>query len=128
MSLARIRIVGAICRERDYQDDKWGSLDENPHTVAEFLLIMESELAEAKQAWVKGHGDQDALRELLQVVAVGFACLEQHGVVERKKVLQENDTDDRCSVCERLQWRDAMAFGVCKNCIMDANRSTADSL
>lgn len=73
-------IIEAIRREREYQDQKWGV---KPHTVGNFLLIMEGELEEAKQGWRKGTGDTDALRELLQVIAVGIACLEQHGVVER---------------------------------------------
>jgi len=70
--------------EREYQDKKWGTVEERPHDVAGWLLIMEGELAEAKQAWIKGVGDKDALLEILQVIAVGVACLEQHGVVERK--------------------------------------------
>lgn len=74
-------IFDAIQRERQYQDAKWGN---KPHTVGNFILIMEGELEEAKQSWRKGVGDKDALRELLQVIAVGVACLEQHGVVERE--------------------------------------------
>ncbi len=74
------RIFQAIANERAYQDRKWGG---KPHTVGNFLLIMEGELEEAKQAWRKGIGDTEALREMLQVIAVGVACLEQHGVIER---------------------------------------------
>lgn len=73
----------AIERERNYQDDKWGDLEEHPHTVGEWLLIMESELNEAKQGWVKEGGDMSALREVLQVATVAVACLQQHGVIER---------------------------------------------
>ena len=71
-------VYAAIDRERDYQDRKWG---DKPHTVGEWLLIMEAELAEAKRAWAKG--DDDAKRELLQVIAVGVAALEQHDIIER---------------------------------------------
>jgi hypothetical protein len=77
---ARVGLYEAIDRERDYQDRKWGLPN---HDLPGWLLILESELNEAKQAWVKGHGNEDCLRELLQVVAVGVAALEQHGVVER---------------------------------------------
>jgi hypothetical protein len=70
-------------RERAYQDGKWGPIDEHGHSVGEWLLIMESELREAKEAWCSNRGDAGALEELLQVVSVGFACMEQHGVVER---------------------------------------------
>ena len=76
-------IYQAIERERRYQDAVHGTIEENPHTVGEWLLIMESELNEAKRAWVKGKGDADALEEILQVVATGVACMEAHGVVSR---------------------------------------------
>lgn len=78
-------IIAAIDRERAYQDNKWGTIQEHPHDVAAWILIMRSELAEAEQGWVKGNGDRDALAEILQVIAVGVACLEQHGVVEREE-------------------------------------------
>ncbi|MEL7170399.1 MAG: hypothetical protein AAGN64_13720, partial [Bacteroidota bacterium] len=83
MSRKRMDILRAVSRERDYQDRKWGTIYEHPHTVGEWLLIMENELAEAKTAWCEGTGDEGALSELLQVVAVGFAAMEQHGISER---------------------------------------------
>ena len=76
-------VYEAIEDERAYQDRKWGTIQDHPHTVAEWLLILESELAEAKQAWVKGDGATAALREVVQVAAVAFACLEQHGAIAR---------------------------------------------
>lgn len=79
----RQEIFEAVGRERDYQDAKWES---NPHTVGEWLLIVESELQEAKEAWCKNGGDRAALIELLQVIAVGVAALEQHGAIERPNV------------------------------------------
>lgn len=36
-------------------------------------------------AWVKHDDSHEALKDLLQVVAVGAACLEQHGVVEQEE-------------------------------------------
>lgn len=73
-------IFRAISRERAYQDVKWKN---NPQTVGEWLLIMQAELDEAKEAWVKNRGDGKALEEILQVISVGVACLEQHSMVER---------------------------------------------
>jgi hypothetical protein len=73
----------AIQRERNYQDAKWGHWTDGGHSPREWLAIMEAELEEAKLAWVKGSGDEGLLRELLQVVAVGVACMEQHGCYER---------------------------------------------
>jgi NTP pyrophosphatase (non-canonical NTP hydrolase) len=79
----RQAIFKAVERERSYQDLKWGTIHQHPHDVAGYLLIMQGELDEAIRGWQKGKGDADALREVLQVIAVGFACLEQHGVIER---------------------------------------------
>jgi hypothetical protein len=76
-------VFEAIARERDYQDAKWGTIQERPHTVGEWLLIAEHELQEAKDAWCTGRGDEGALEELLQAITVGVACLEQHGIVMR---------------------------------------------
>ena len=73
-------IHAAIGRERGYQDRKWGN---NPHTVGEWILILEAEIRESKDAWVKKGGDVSALAEILQVAAVAVAALEQHGIVER---------------------------------------------
>lgn len=91
MPLDRKVVFAGIDREREYQERKWGA---NPHTVGEWLLIAEAELAEAKQAWVKGHGPFDALRELLQVIAVGVACLEEHGVYERDRAERPRNERD----------------------------------
>lgn len=77
VSYSRRTVFQAINVERKYQNIKWG---DKPHTVAEWLLIMRSELDEAERGWVKNGGDVRALEEVLQTVAVGVACLEQHGV------------------------------------------------
>lgn len=82
----RAEIYAAIDRERAYQTRKWGTIADHPHEVGGYLLIAKKELDEAIEAWVKARdGDAGALRELLQVVAVGVACMEQHGVVERSQ-------------------------------------------
>ena len=77
----RQEVYVAISRERAYQQKKWRNTE---HTVGEWLLILDSELAEAKQAWVKGRDNSEALAEILQVASVAVACLEAHGIVERK--------------------------------------------
>jgi hypothetical protein len=96
----REQIVDAIVRERIYQDSKWGTIEENPHTLGEWLNIMHQELSEADYALsMAGFSwgnkmDSDVLCEILQVISVGFACLEQHGIVERDKpALQAAETE-----------------------------------
>jgi len=75
-------VVEAIRRERTYQDKKWGALQDNPHTLLEWLAIVRRELEEADVAWLSAD-DDNCQRELLQVATVIVACLEQHGVMER---------------------------------------------
>lgn len=80
--MSRECIYRAIDDERQYQDNKWGSLHSRPHSLGDWIIIMEEELREAKQAFLK-EGRDNTLRELLQTVTVGVAALEQHGVVTR---------------------------------------------
>jgi hypothetical protein len=80
---ARDDAFAAIDHERAYQDTKWGTIEENPHTVGEWLFIMKRELDEAIRAWQKGDCDYEAMEEVTQVAAVAVACMEQHGPVKR---------------------------------------------
>ena len=75
-------IWSAIRTERAYQDRKYGCPQERGLLIMEYLHIAQGELNEAMCSMVDGDKDA-ALLELLQVVAVGVACLERHGVVER---------------------------------------------
>ena len=79
----RADVYRAIDRERDHQDVKWGLVDEHPHEVGAWILIMESVLEDARKAWQRNHGDEQALAAIQKVVATGCACLEQHGTVAR---------------------------------------------
>ncbi len=72
----------ALTKERRHQDRKYGSPARRGLSVAEYLQIARAELDEAQASMTDGD-EENALRELLQVIAVGVACLEQHGVVER---------------------------------------------
>lgn len=80
----KAEVYAAITRERAFQDWKWGPLAVNSHTIAEWLMIMESELFEAKLAWTDNAEPESILQEILQVAAVAVACLEQYGPTERK--------------------------------------------
>jgi hypothetical protein len=69
-------VFEAIRAERQYQDNKWGSLDDiGARSVSDYLLILRAELKEAEEAWVKSQGDRQALLEILQVAAVAVAAL-----------------------------------------------------
>ena len=92
MRATREQIDQAITRESRYQDKKYGKgrADQRQHTIAEWMLIMEGELAEAKHAWLK-ETTEHALQEILQVITVGVRCLEEHGLRERLAVLEAED-------------------------------------
>lgn len=76
-------IIDGIDLERAYQDKKWGTVQEHPHTLMEWVTIMRAELNEVEEAWLKTT-DEHTLLEILQVIATGVACLEQHGVYVRE--------------------------------------------
>ncbi len=69
-------IWDAIVRERHYQDGRFGPPD---HTIPGWVLILRKQLDNAVDHWFDEDTDK-ALTEILHVIAVGFSCLEQHGV------------------------------------------------
>ena len=74
----QITVFQEIVKEREFQDSKHGA---DGHSLGAWLLIVESELEEAKHAAVKpGAGRYNIISEIIQVAAVCFAALEQHGV------------------------------------------------
>lgn len=83
-SVEQAEAVAALMGEREYQDIKHGPLDgRGSHTLGEWLLLIESELAEAKQALIKGGRGRDTVRhEIIQVGALCVAALEQHGTID----------------------------------------------
>ena len=83
------QVLEAVAEERRHQDTKHGPIESHGHTLGEWILIMESELAEAKEALIKGGTGRNAVKaEIIQVIATGFACLEQHGLepIEKRAI------------------------------------------
>jgi len=79
------KVLYAVLDERKFQDDKWGPIDENPHDIGTWFLLIEAELNEVKSALLKGgEGRNSAKSELIQVAALCFAALEQHGLEDSK--------------------------------------------
>lgn len=71
-------VVDSVLEERIHQIVKHGC---GGHPIGSWLLIMEAELQEAKTAAIKpAEGRNNVISEIIQVIATGFACLEQHGV------------------------------------------------
>lgn len=83
MTSAQQTAISAILAEREHQVRKWGY--HHKPSVADYLIVLEAELEEAKIAYVKDiQGDHCVLAEIVQVAAVALACLEAFGVVERE--------------------------------------------
>jgi len=70
----------AIETERQHQAKKWPG---HEHSVAEWLLIIEKLVTDARRAWVTGKGDAQALDEIRQITATGLAAMEQCGAPRR---------------------------------------------
>lgn len=79
------QIFDAIRGERQYQDAKWGTIEQNPHSMWDWATIAYDQLYESriKIACCEDTPDKAALFDLLKVIAVLVACLEQYGIVER---------------------------------------------
>lgn len=68
----------ALFTELKYQRSKWGA--DKPQSLPGFLLILESELREAKHGWIKNLDGRNApLSEVVQIAAVALACLTRYG-------------------------------------------------
>ena len=80
----RETVYALIDGERDPPDRKWGDIEDHPHELGSWILIMESLLEDARKAYQCANGDRKALDEIRKVVAVGVACMEQHGAPRRQ--------------------------------------------
>ncbi len=79
LPLSMGEVFEAIIEERLKQEEKWGK--EKPQSLPGYLMVMERELAEAKEGWNKDlEGKSAPLNEIVQLVAVGVACLQRYGL------------------------------------------------
>lgn len=85
------QVFEAIAKERQYQEEKFG--ENKPQSLAGYLLILESELEEAKRGWIKNlPGKSAPLNEIVQIAAVAVACLERYGLTGN--AVSTNDIPD----------------------------------
>lgn len=70
-------VLTAVCFERDYQDRKWGPLEQqNNRSLYDWVRTLHEEMDEVHHALYNWR-DRDLFFELVQVAAVAVACLEQ---------------------------------------------------
>jgi hypothetical protein len=86
------RIFENIKAERAYQDEKWGTIEEHPHTMLEWVLIAEKELKKGLDSWLNGDPDWEfqAKCAFRKAMAVCCAAQEQHGTVTRELEMDSN--------------------------------------
>lgn len=77
--MERSEVYRAIDSEREYQDAKWGTVEENPHSINEWLFIINHYWCKATEIH-----NPDALNNLRKIAAVAIAALEQHGCPTRE--------------------------------------------
>ena len=73
-------VYKVIDDERAYQIEKWG--DDSDKSIKDFLFYMNDYMNRANES-ARQYGDLDTLDELRKVVALGIACFEVHGMIER---------------------------------------------
>ena len=81
-------IIAAIDSERAYQDDRWGNQDGPDsgaygHTVDEFALYILTYAQKLADEASASRGDDEKLNIVRKVIALGVACMEQHGAPNR---------------------------------------------
>lgn len=79
---SRAKVFNAVSKEREYQNTKWGDHDQRL-SIADWVVFMERHLNQAKAA-LYNLTPEEALGEVRKVTALGVACMENKGVVERK--------------------------------------------
>lgn len=91
--MKRAEVYSAIDGERDYQLLQWGKAGLNrggpggdgdvAHEVGAWLTFMRHYMNLADTATATSHDDTPCLHMIRKVVALGVACLEQHGCPRR---------------------------------------------
>ena len=87
----REEVIGAIWKERDYQDDlrKVGEFEQGEQSVGEEALMIHRYAHLAEEAYTENYGDFAAKDVIRKISAMCVRCLENHGVVNRGELFEE---------------------------------------
>lgn len=73
--------VADVITERESQDQHWGMVTSNPHTPVEWMSILMKQVGQAAESSNTAHwygpNDQNIRRQLIQIMAVSVAILDQ---------------------------------------------------
>lgn len=101
--MKREDVILAIESEREYQDKKWGTIQERGHSVLGWVTLIRYRLRKADEAWSSSRGDEAALIEIRKVISIAVACCEQHRL--------EPYGDWRRGPAKELPWRNQEVGG-----------------
>lgn len=82
-------VVNCVRQERLYQQYRWGYTEpsgdfrENEHTICDWIVYLQHYLNIAIQEASTKDGDKTALDNIRKITAMGFACMEQNGIMPR---------------------------------------------
>lgn len=80
----RQEVYRVIYQERDYQKNLGPErTDGDSHTVGDYLVMLDTYLRRAKDAWTGNPGVIPSLREVRKIAAIAVRCMEEHGAIER---------------------------------------------
>jgi hypothetical protein len=89
MMATRQEVYAAIDGERDYQDQVWqesGNNGPNKLSTGDFILLIEEYAARARKAFCsEAYPERGAHDHIRKIAGIAVNCMEQHGVVERKR-------------------------------------------
>lgn len=83
--MTREEVYDKINQERNFQDsfikEKFNNLN-YPNNIPTEILMMESYIRKAIDAWTSNKIDQAVLNEVIKILAIGVRCMENHGKSE----------------------------------------------
>lgn len=85
--MTRDDVYRLIDGERDYQDSLGPDRrepSELPHSVGDYLVMLDTYLRKAKDGWTNNPGVTPALEQIRKVAAIAVHCMEDHGAPPRK--------------------------------------------
>ena len=93
-------VLECLDKERDYQIRRWGIKDDQSplgyvdiqKSVEEYLLYMKVNLDKAMAA-IYDNNLASCKAKILNISALGVACMEQHGVLHNRSVYVDNHTE-----------------------------------
>jgi hypothetical protein len=84
MTTPRNDVYAAINGERDYQDSLPSTrTDGLPHTVGDYVTMLQHYQQELVSAWTKNPGNDEALNIVRKIAGIAVHCMEDHGVIAR---------------------------------------------